>query len=119
MSYGITQDIASPWILAVASFIIALPPAIFIKYSGNELLHHVQKSCTKCYGFKREKYYEARFLMESTSSSKELFEQMQQEFNLGDYGVNVYNDTYYSHSLPAFSERVGTVKEREIRDEIT
>lgn len=119
MAYGITNDMAEPWLLAIASFVLALGPAVLVKYSGNELLHRIQKNCTKLYGFKREKYYEARFLMDNPASSKQLFEQAQKKFNLENHGVSTYNDTYYNHNIPAFSDRVGTVKDREIIDHIT
>ena len=82
MAYGLSNGLMDAWILSIVSFFIALPPAILVKHTGNELLHFLQKSLSKFHGFKREKYYEARFLMDNTTSSKQLFEQIGKEFNL-------------------------------------
>lgn len=66
--------------LSFVSFLIALPPAIFIKYSGNELLYILQKQFSKAYGFKREHYYEARFIVNDHRDPKEIFETIGKNF---------------------------------------
>ncbi|GHV26291.1 hypothetical protein FACS1894176_06730 [Bacteroidia bacterium] len=80
MAYGISHQLFEPRILAIFSFILALPPAIFVKYSGNELLYYLRKQITKWYGFKREKYYEARFIVDSYPNPAELFQQTAKKF---------------------------------------
>jgi hypothetical protein len=102
--------------LSFVSFLIALPPAIFIKYSGNELLYILQKQFSKLYGFKREDYYEARFIVNNHSDPKAIFEKLGKDFSLGNYNLSSYNDTYYRHNIPSFSDRIGTVKLREVID---
>jgi len=82
MAYGLSTGLLDAWILSIVSFFIALPPAILVKHTGNELLHFLQKSLSKSYGFKREKYYEARFLMDNPINSEQLFKQIQKEFDL-------------------------------------
>lgn len=119
MAYGINNNLFDARVLAIFSFMIALPPAIFVKYSGNELLHYIQKNYTKLHGFKREKYYEARFIMDHHPDPKKIFEQTTKEFWLENYNISSYRDTYFNHNIPTFSERTGTLKTREIMDHAT
>lgn len=80
MAYGLTNDILGPTLLSFISFLIALPPAILIKYSGNELLYVLQKQYSKLYGFKREDYYEARFIVNDYTHPDEIFENIGKKF---------------------------------------
>jgi hypothetical protein len=80
MAYGISHHLFEPRILAIFSFLLALPPAILVKYSGNEFLYYLWKQLTKLQGFKREKYYESRFILNEYSHSTQLFQQTAKKF---------------------------------------
>lgn len=67
-------------VLAIFSFLIALPPAILVKYSGNELFYHIQKHLTKLNGLEREKYYEARFIFNNHQKPFSIFEETADKF---------------------------------------
>lgn len=116
MTYGLTHEMFSATLLSFISFLVALPPAILMKYSGNELLHVLQKQYSRFHGFKREKYYEARFIVNNHSNPKAIFEKIGDKFWLGGYNLSRYHDTYFHHRIPSFSDRLGTVKLRNITD---
>jgi len=80
MAYGISNQMFDARVLAIFSFLIALPPAILMKYSGNELLYYLQKNYTKLHGFDREKYYEARFILNNHHDPQSLFLQAADKF---------------------------------------
>jgi hypothetical protein len=80
MAYGLSHDILGPTHLSFVSFLIALPPAILIKYSGNELLYVLQKQYSRMYGFQWQNYYEARFIVNDYRDPKQLFESIGKEF---------------------------------------
>lgn len=119
MAYWITHQMLDARVLAIFSFLIALPPAILVKYSGNEIFYHLQKNLTKVNGFQREKYYEARFLFNNHQKPLSIFEQVWDKFWLWNYDMNIYDDKYFDHRIPNFSDRNWTVKHREITDSVT
>ncbi|MDR0606821.1 MAG: hypothetical protein LBG52_00320 [Candidatus Peribacteria bacterium] len=119
MTYGISHQLFEPRILAVVSFLLALPPAIFIKYSGNELLYYLWKQLAKRQGFRRETYYESRFILNDLSNPTQLFQQIATRFKLHQHDISTYHDIYFTHHIPIFSERTNTVKSREIIDHAT
>lgn len=119
MAYGISHHIFDAWLLSIFSFLIALPPAILVKYSGNELLYYLQKNYTKLYGFQRERYYEARFILNHHPDPKSVFESTANKFWLKNHNLSTYHDTYFDHLMPAFSDRNWTFKLREIQDKST
>jgi len=80
MAYGLTHELLGPTLLSLVSFFVALPPAIFMKYSGNELLYVLQKQYSKLHGFKREEYYEARFIVNDYKNPEDIFENIGKEF---------------------------------------
>jgi hypothetical protein len=51
-----------------------------MKYSGNELLYHIQKNYTKLHGFEREKYYEARFIVNNHHNPEDIFNTTAEKF---------------------------------------
>lgn len=80
MAYGLSNNMFDARILSIFSFLIALPPAILVKYSGNEIGYHIQKNLTKINGFDREKYYEARFIFNSTHKPADIFQETADTF---------------------------------------
>ena len=119
MAYGISNNILDAWILSIFSFFIALPPAILMKYSGNELLYYIQKNYTKLHGFEREKYYEARFILNNHHDPEDILTSIAKDFWLFNYNLSTYHDQYFDHTIPAFSDRMGTLKLRKITDSAT
>lgn len=114
MAYGVSHHIFDAWILSIISFFVALPPAILVKYAGNELLHHLQKNYTKLHGFHREKYYEARFIVNQYHNPGVILQETAERFDLTGHDQNRYYDRYFNHRMPSFSDRNGTIKLREI-----
>ncbi|MFZ2151365.1 MAG: hypothetical protein WAZ12_01245 [Candidatus Absconditicoccaceae bacterium] len=119
MAYGLSNQMFDARILAIFSFLIALPPAILVKYSGNELFYHIQKHLTKLNGLEREKYYEARFIFNNHQKPVSIFEETADKFGLSNYNMSTYHDKYFDHRIAAFSGRKGTLKFREIEDSVT
>lgn len=117
MVYGLTHETVSATVLSVFSFIIALPPAILMKYSWNELLYFLQKEYSKLHRFNWENYYEARFIVNNYSNPESIFNELWKEFWLWSYNKSTYHDSYYQHHIPSFSDRIGTVKLRKVSDE--
>lgn len=119
MAYWLSNNMFDAWLLSIFSFLIALPPAILMKYSGNELSYHIQKNLTKLNGFDREKYYESRFIFNNPHQSESIFEETANTFWLSNHNLSTYHDTYFDHRILAFSDRKWTLKFREIQDHAT
>jgi adenylate cyclase class IV len=113
MCYGLSNNVASPEALSFFSFLAALPPAIFAKHYGSEIMHSLVKQYSRIDGFKWEKYYESRFIIGGAKDPRQIFEKISNSLNLGNYSKVSCNDQYYEHKIPAFSDRASIVRVRE------
>lgn len=116
MYAGLSSDVASPEVLAAASFGIAIIPAVFFKHYGAEILHKGLKFASKFSGFSWETFYESRFITSGNKDSYHIFEALAKEFDLGNYNQSMYRDQYYNNRLPSFSDRLPVARLREVED---
>jgi len=100
------------WLLAGASFIIAVFVVSGLEVLFREYQYWDFKRRMKKAGFETETYYEARFFISSKQDYKELLERFAREFNLTKVKPLVYDDTYFEHDFPKFSRREPKVRIR-------
>ncbi|MBW2992092.1 hypothetical protein KY345_02630, partial [Candidatus Woesearchaeota archaeon] len=116
MYAGLNAELASPEVLAAASFGVAIIPAVFFKHYGAELLHKSLKVASRFSGFSWETFYESRFITSSNKDSYHIFEALAKEFDLGKYNRSSYRDQYYNNRLPGFSDRMAVARLRNVED---
>jgi hypothetical protein len=100
------------WLLAGASFIIAVFAVSGLEVLFREYQYWDFKRKMKKAGFKIETYYEARFFVSSKQDYKELLERFAKNFNLPIFKPLAYNDTYFEHDFPKFSRREPKIRFR-------
>lgn len=114
MMYGLLSHGTSPTIASAASFLAAIPVAAAVQTGGGEALHRGLKWLSTRQGFQWEQYVETRFLVLENERARDTFLQTSERFGLGDDHTNLYEDTYYTHRVPAFGNRLGHVRMRAV-----
>jgi hypothetical protein len=117
MMAGLVASGAHPLIASGVSFFAAIPVAASVQTLGGELAHRALKGVTRVQGFHWEDYYETRFLARDSAEAERVFFQVSNRFNLGDDSISTYTDTYHEHRVPAFGNRLGHVRSRQIEGE--
>lgn len=97
---------APVWLLAAASFVIAVVIVSFLETSITELRFWALKKCLRRNGFGSETYFEARFLINREGRNPECeMVRLAEELGLGSTRRLEYHDLYLRHGLPMYSGR--------------
>ena len=100
------------WILAFASFVIAVILVVVLEVAHTEIKYLAFKRKLKKAGFKKESYYETRFFISVEENQKQLLKKVSKTFNLIEKGTLNYHDKYFENNLPEFSGRTSKVRLR-------
>jgi hypothetical protein len=109
---GLIASGTNPVVASGVSFLAAIPVAAAVQAGGGELLHRGLKTFSARQGFHWEDYYETRFLIPSEIEARRAFLDTSDHFGLQNDTLNVYEDTYYKHRVPAFGNRLGHARLR-------
>lgn len=100
------------WLLATASFIIAVILVAILEVTVTEIRYWLFKRRFKSKKCGVESYYEARFYVDKKEDPKRVLKKITKEFNLGKIYDLKYADTYFNNSFPSFSGRSARVRLR-------
>lgn len=93
------------WLLSLGSFVGGVFCVAGLETCVNELRYKIYKRKMKKTGFGLETYLESRFHIRSDVDPEKLIEKCQAEFGLSDPETWIYNDRYFTSSLPEYSNR--------------
>lgn len=100
------------WLLAAASFLIAVILVVFGEVAFTEMSYANFKRKLRKKGFGIESYYEARFYVSSGINPKEALGSIAKEFGLSIEKEWVYKDIYFENKLPEYSGREAKLRLR-------
>jgi hypothetical protein len=100
------------WLLATASFIIAVILVSILEVTVTEIRFYLFKKKFKSKNFGVESYFEARFFVDKKENSKKVLDKISKEFNLGKSYSLDYKDTYFNNTFNSFSGRSARVRLR-------
>lgn len=101
------------WLLAFASFLIAVLIVAFGEVMVTEMSYFALKQRLKKKGFGIEKYYESRFLISSKEDPVTALKLIAEAFNLAEERGWTYVDTYFENKLSGYSGRTPKIRLRE------
>jgi hypothetical protein len=95
-----------PWLLAAASFIIAVIAVAFIEVGITELRYMLFKWRARKMGFHIESYFESRFLISAKADPDKTMDLLSKKFGLDSSYMLDYKDNYFDSNFPTYSDRV-------------
>ncbi|MBU2637669.1 MAG: hypothetical protein KJ955_01730 [Nanoarchaeota archaeon] len=101
------------WLLAFASFLIAVLIVAFGEVMVTELGYWNFKRRLKKKRFGVEKYYESRFLISSKQDPVNALKMVADAFNFAEERGWTYTDTYFENKLPEYSGRIPKLRLRQ------
>lgn len=100
------------WLLASASFILALVIVTFAEVAFTEICYLNFKRQLKAKGFGLETYYESRFFISSNIRPDKVLNTFVKAFNLKSVRKFEYHDLYFENKLPEYSGRSPRIRLR-------
>lgn len=100
------------WLLAAASFLIAVILVVFGEVAFTEMSYANFKRRLKKKGFGIESYYEARFYVSAGINPKAALGRIAKEFGLSVEKKWDYEDIYFENRLPEYSGREAKLRLR-------
>jgi len=101
------------WLMAFASFLIAVLIVAFGEVMVTELSYWDFKRRLKKKGFGFEKYYESRFLISAKENPARALKMVAEAFDLAEERGWSYTDAYFENKLAEYSGRVPRIRLRE------
>ncbi len=114
MTYALLQQGHAPAIAGGLGFLAAIPVASALQAATGEVAHRGLKRLSQRTGFKWERYFESRFLVLADQDASEAFKSVCEKFDLGNEKTGLYHDRYHKHRFPAFGNRLGLVRYRDV-----
>lgn len=104
---------APAWLLAGASFIVAVFGVAGLELGVTECRYWLFKRRLASNGFSLESYYEARFLIAAKEKPSEALGRLVTEFGLNAQLAFEFRDSYFDTDLPTYAGRTPRVRLRE------
>jgi hypothetical protein len=106
------------WMLSFSSFVIAVFIVSFLEVYFLELWYKIFTLKLIKKGYKKETYYETRFIVNSDIGVHNVMENLKYIYNLNDVTEDIsYYDNYYDNKLFEFNGRVPALRCRNIHTE--
>jgi len=114
MYAGLKTYSATPvWMLSFLSFVIAVVVVSFLEVYFFEIWYKLFSRKLIKKGYKKESYYETRFIVNNTYNVLTTIEEMKSEFNLVDKIEDLsYVDNYFDNKLIEFNGRAPLLRYR-------
>jgi hypothetical protein len=100
------------WILATASFVLAVFIVAFLEVIATESRYLLFKKRLKKGGFQLEEYFETRFFIDKAGEPEKILKKIAKEFGLHLLKRIDYNDLYIESNLKEYSGRKPKVRFR-------